>query len=612
MEKFLNIKSTTKRLNEDNNKEENKRKFRKYDDSYLDFGFTYIKIDNEERPKCVICLKVLAADSMIPNKLKRHFETNHGSLINKKRDYFVRQREQLEKQSTSFIKQTSVPTKALLASYKVAFRVAQSKKPHTIAEELILPSAIDMVSTMIGESAANQLKNIPLSNNTISRRIHDISENINEQLISKLKNKNFAIQLDEATDSNKDAHLICYIRFMDKTNIIEALLFCKPIFGDTKAQTLFDITNDFMNCNNINWENCLDVCTDGARAMAGHYGGLQALIRKKAPEMIWTHCIIHRESLASQNMCPSLNTVLQTVIKVVNYIKTRPVKARFFKKICEEMGAEHTALLFYCNSRWLSKGNVLIRVFELRQELYTYLSEEGHNDFNKFIDSDFVIKLAYLCDIFEKLNILNTSLQGKETHILQLYDKVVAFIKKIELWQRKLTEENGKAECFSFLKSFLEDNDLELPMSSLNIISDHLMTLKNHFEKYFPEDIVQYNWIKDPFSENPLPNFTTTEEEQLIDISSDSSLRMKFSSFSLLEFWSSIKDEYSEISNKALRVLLPFATSYLCEAGFSAVAVLKSKYRSKLNIEKEMRVAVTTLLPNFEEILNKKQAHCSH
>ncbi|KAF0773483.1 zinc finger BED domain-containing protein 5-like [Aphis craccivora] len=134
-------------------------------------------------------------------------------------------------------------------------------------------------------------------------------------------------------------------------------------------------------------------------------------------------------------------------------------------------------------------------------------------------------------------------------------------------------------------------------MSSLNIISDHLMTLKNHFEKYFPEDIVQYNWIKDPFSENPLPNFTTTEEEQLIDISSDSSLRMKFSSFSLLGFWSSIKDEYSEISNKALHVLLPFTTSYLCEAGFSAVAVLKSKYRSKLNIEKEMRVAVTTLLP---------------
>jgi len=71
---------------------------------------------------------------------------------------------------------------------------------------------------------------------------------------------------------------------------------------------------------------------------------------------------------------------------------------------------------------------------------------------------------------------------------------------------------------------------------------------------------------------------------------------MQFSSYSLLGFWNSIKDEYPEVSNKALRILIPFATLYLCEAGFSAVAVLKSKYRSKLNVEKEMRVAVTTLI----------------
>ncbi|KAL4107468.1 hypothetical protein QTP88_017810 [Uroleucon formosanum] len=210
MEKFLNIESKRKQ-NEDNCKEENKRKFRKYDNNYLDFGFTYITIDNEERPKYIICLKVLAADSMVPNKLKRHLKTNHSTLSNKSRDYFVRQLAKLEKQSSSFVKQTSVPYKVLLASYKVAIRIEKCKKPHTIAEELIFPSAIDMVSTLIRESVANRLKNIPLSNNTISRQIQDISDNINDQLIDKLRNKNFAIQLDEATDNNKDAYLICYL-----------------------------------------------------------------------------------------------------------------------------------------------------------------------------------------------------------------------------------------------------------------------------------------------------------------------------------------------------------------------------------------------------------------
>lgn len=83
-----------------------------------------------------------------------------------------------------------------------------------------------MVSTMIRESALNQLKNIPLSNNTINRGINDISDNINEQLINKLKDKYFVIQLNKATDCNKDAYLICYIRFMDGINVIQELLFC--------------------------------------------------------------------------------------------------------------------------------------------------------------------------------------------------------------------------------------------------------------------------------------------------------------------------------------------------------------------------------------------------
>jgi hypothetical protein len=33
---------------------------RKFDDSYLDFGFTSTEVDGEERPQCVLCMKVLA------------------------------------------------------------------------------------------------------------------------------------------------------------------------------------------------------------------------------------------------------------------------------------------------------------------------------------------------------------------------------------------------------------------------------------------------------------------------------------------------------------------------------------------------------------------------
>jgi hypothetical protein len=66
-----------------------KRKHRKYeyDDSYFDFGFTSTEVDGEERSQCVLCMKVLASECMLPSKLKRHLETTHPSVVSKSRDY---------------------------------------------------------------------------------------------------------------------------------------------------------------------------------------------------------------------------------------------------------------------------------------------------------------------------------------------------------------------------------------------------------------------------------------------------------------------------------------------------------------------------------------------
>ena len=46
----------------------------------------------------------------------------------------------------------------------------------------MLPAALDLVSTIIGESTAQKLKAVPLSNNTISRRIDKISDDTNDHL----------------------------------------------------------------------------------------------------------------------------------------------------------------------------------------------------------------------------------------------------------------------------------------------------------------------------------------------------------------------------------------------------------------------------------------------
>lgn len=56
--------------------------FRNYDDSYLGFSFTCIKI-NQEHPICIIYLYVVTADSIIPNNLKYYIEIIHFPFTNK-------------------------------------------------------------------------------------------------------------------------------------------------------------------------------------------------------------------------------------------------------------------------------------------------------------------------------------------------------------------------------------------------------------------------------------------------------------------------------------------------------------------------------------------------
>jgi hypothetical protein len=79
-----------------------RRKNRKYD-CYFDFGFTSTEVDGEERPQCVLCTKVLASECMLPNKLKRHLEITHPSVVSKSRDYFSRKLKELNQQKGSFI-----------------------------------------------------------------------------------------------------------------------------------------------------------------------------------------------------------------------------------------------------------------------------------------------------------------------------------------------------------------------------------------------------------------------------------------------------------------------------------------------------------------------------
>ena len=66
------------------------------------------------------------------------------------------------------------------ASYEVSLLIAKNTKPHTIAVNLVLPAAKILVRNLIGEKEAEKLNSVSLSNDTVRRRIHDMSNDISD------------------------------------------------------------------------------------------------------------------------------------------------------------------------------------------------------------------------------------------------------------------------------------------------------------------------------------------------------------------------------------------------------------------------------------------------
>ena len=77
------------------------------------------------------------------------------------------------------------------------------------------------------------------------------------------------------------------------------------------------------------------------------------------------------------------------------------------------MGSISKKLILHSKVRWPSREKVLSRVFKLREQLETYYTEQGNQKAAKFRDILWLAKLAYLASIFDCLNKVNLSLQGK-------------------------------------------------------------------------------------------------------------------------------------------------------------------------------------------------------
>ncbi|XP_072401693.1 zinc finger BED domain-containing protein 5-like [Diabrotica undecimpunctata] len=101
--------------------------------------------------------------------------------------------------------------------------------------------------------------------------------------------------------------------------------------------------------------------------------------------------------------------------------------------------------------------------------------------------------------------------------------------------------------------------------------------------------------------------------ESLLEMSLDTCTKSLFKTTPLNDSWCRIRDEYSMLAKMALKILLPFPTTYLCETGFSAYTATKTKYRNRLDAEPDMGLQMSSIKPDINQLMkNKKQFYTSH
>ena len=231
---------------------------RKHSEKFLKYGFTFMVEAGIEKPQCVTCNEIMSADWMKPNKMKRHFDALHPNFAGKDVQYFKNKADGVKKSRLDFGgKYQQQNMAAIEASYLVALRIAKAKKPHAIAEELLLPAIKDIVRVMLGAEYFNKLNSISLSNNTVSRRIFDMSADIMEQVIQEMKSAPLGIfsnQLDESTDVANCSQLLVYVRYIYEGDFKDELLICKRLETTTNACDVFDTVGSFLQNHDIPWE----------------------------------------------------------------------------------------------------------------------------------------------------------------------------------------------------------------------------------------------------------------------------------------------------------------------------------------------------------------------
>ncbi|XP_072239317.1 general transcription factor II-I repeat domain-containing protein 2-like [Leuresthes tenuis] len=579
----------------------------------------YMFSDIAGKPVCLICGANVAVIKEF--NIRRHFETKHkDNLKDLDSEQKKQKTEELKKnlafQQTFFTRAKSQSEAAVKASFIVAEEIAKSARPFTEGE--FLKSCMIKVFDVLCPDKKQMLANVSLSRNTVTDRICEMATDLRAQLSERSKDFiAYSLAVDESTDMTDTAQLAIFIRGVDSNlRVTEEVMDIKSMHGTTTGKDIFENVCQSVTDMKLPWDKLIGLTTDGAPAMCSAKSGLVGRMRVKMQEENCTgeltayHCIIHQEALCGKVL--KMDHVMSTVTQTVNFIRAKGLNHRQFRSFMREIDSEFADIPYHTEVRWLSRGKVLNRVFELSNEICQFMDSKG-KDSTVLRDEKWKCELAFLADITAHLNALNLQLQGRDRMITNMYDAVKAFQVKLLLWETQMQKCNlPHFPCCQVMLNQISTN--VFPKTDF---ADKLSTLRAEFARRFSDFEAQkksFELLRNPFA----VDVETAQAEiqmELIELQCNGTLKAKYDTAGPAQFIHSIPTSMPQLRLHAARTLCMFGSTYLCEKLFSVMKINKTAHRSRLTDEhllSILRISTTQdFTPNLNELVAKKRCQVS-
>ncbi|XP_069481480.1 general transcription factor II-I repeat domain-containing protein 2-like [Ambystoma mexicanum] len=409
--------------------------------------YDYFFIQYKERAVCLICQNIVSVFKEY--NLRRHYETQHKDKYNclvgeVRKDKILKLKNTLTAQQNTFVKQKQLNISSLRARFQVAKLTARTGRPF-VEGEFVKECLLSVAKEMCPEKA-DLFSTVSLSGPTLTRRIEEMGDNLYQHLQNLTKKRSyFSLALDESNDVRDSAQLLIFIRGTnDNFKVTEELAALQSIKGTTTGEDIYEKVCQTLNGLELDWAKLASVTTDGAPSMVGSKKGVIACINQEMDKHNYSHpiaihCLIHQQALCSKSL--KFDSVMTIVVSCVNFIRAHALKHRQFQEFLSELNADYGDVLYHTEVRWLSRGRVLKRFYDLLPQITSFLLSKN-KEVPELNDAEWKWHLAFLTDVTELLNSFNVQLQGKGKLICDMQSHVKAFEVKLGLLIKQVKEEN--------------------------------------------------------------------------------------------------------------------------------------------------------------------------